>query len=52
MNTSNHRPVVDQKIRDLIARNMNREVQFYQFCKERLIRQIQESKTEEISALP
>ena len=42
MNTSNHRPAVEQEIRGQVARNMSREETFYQFCKERLLRQVQE----------
>ena len=42
MNRSNHRPKVAQEIKDLIARNMSREVQFYQFCKDRLLKQLKE----------
>jgi hypothetical protein len=37
---------VEQEIKDLVARNMSREVQFYQFCKERLLRQVEEIKSE------
>ena len=42
VNRSNHRPKVAQEIKDLIARNMSREVQFYQFCKDRLLKQLEE----------
>ena len=42
MNASSHRPKISSEIRERVARNMSREIEFYEFCKKRLIQQMKE----------
>ncbi|XP_055843998.1 heparan sulfate 2-O-sulfotransferase pipe isoform X3 [Episyrphus balteatus] len=39
VNKNTSRPPVTQEVRDLLSRNMTHEIEFYQFCKQRLYRQ-------------
>ena len=39
VNKNIYQPKVDEKIKDLVRKNMTREVDFYNFCRQRLYKQ-------------
>jgi dermatan/chondrotin sulfate uronyl 2-O-sulfotransferase UST len=38
-NKNNFKPPVSEKIKEVVRRNFTREIEFYQFCRQRLHRQ-------------
>ena len=39
-----HKGFVSDEIKNIVRQNFSREVEFYEFCKERLITQLQDSR--------
>lgn len=39
INKNNFKPPVSHEIKELVRRNFTREIEFYQFCKQRLYKQ-------------
>lgn len=39
INKNNFKPPVSEEIKELVRRNFTREIEFYQFCKQRLYKQ-------------